>query len=82
MSSQRPYGLSSKDFTAAMVKAVYDEAAKLEPKNSFTIGIDDDVSYTSLPYDPSFSTEDPKAVRCLFYGLGADGTVGANKNSI
>jgi len=76
------YGLSSKDFTAAMVKAVYDEAAKLEPKNSFTIGIDDDVSYTSLPYDPSFSTEDPKAVRCLFYGLGADGTVGANKNSI
>ncbi len=76
------YGLSSKDFTAAMVKAVFDEAAKLEPKNSFTIGIDDDVSYTSLPYDPSFSTEDPKAVRCLFYGLGADGTVGANKNSI
>jgi len=76
------YGLSSKDFTAAMVKAVVDEAGKLEPKNSFTIGIDDDVSYTSLPYDPSFSTEDPKAVRCLFYGLGADGTVGANKNSI
>jgi len=76
------YGLSSKDFTAAMVKAVIDEAGKLEPKNSFTIGIDDDVSYTSLPYDPSFSTEDPKAVRCLFYGLGADGTVGANKNSI
>ncbi len=76
------YGLSSKDFTAAMVKAVFDEADKLEPKNSFTIGIDDDVSYTSLPYDPSFSTEDPKAVRCLFYGLGADGTVGANKNSI
>ncbi len=76
------YGLSSKDFTAAMVKAVIDEAGKLEPKNGFTIGIDDDVSYTSLPYDPSFSTEDPKAVRCLFYGLGADGTVGANKNSI
>ena len=76
------YGLSSKDFTAAMVKAVIDEAGKLEPKNGFTIGIDDDVSFTSLPYDPSFSTEDPKAVRCLFYGLGADGTVGANKNSI
>ncbi len=76
------YGLSSKDFTAAMVKAVFDEAAKLEPKNGFTIGIDDDVTYTSLPYDPSFSTEDPKTVRCLFYGLGSDGTVGANKNSI
>ncbi|NLI96164.1 MAG: pyruvate:ferredoxin (flavodoxin) oxidoreductase, partial [Synergistaceae bacterium] len=76
------YGLSSKDFTAAMVKAVFDEAAKLEPKNGFTIGIDDDVTYTSLPYDLSFSTEDPKTVRCLFYGLGSDGTVGANKNSI
>jgi len=76
------YGLSSKDFTAAMVKAVFDEAAKLEPKNGFTIGIDDDVTFRSLPYDPSFSTEDPKTVRCLFYGLGSDGTVGANKNSI
>jgi pyruvate-ferredoxin/flavodoxin oxidoreductase len=76
------YGLSSKDFTSAMVKAVFDEAARLEPKNGFTIGIDDDVTFRSLPYDPSFSTEDPKTVRCLFYGLGSDGTVGANKNSI
>ncbi len=52
------------------------------PKNHFTIGIDDDVSHSSLTYDPSFSTEDPKTVRALFYGLGSDGTVGANKNSI
>ena len=52
------------------------------PKNHFTIGIDDDVSHTSLDYDPTFSTEDPKTVRALFYGLGSDGTVGANKNSI
>jgi pyruvate-ferredoxin/flavodoxin oxidoreductase len=52
------------------------------PKNHFTIGINDDVSHTSLDYDPEFSTEDPKTVRALFYGLGSDGTVGANKNSI
>jgi pyruvate-ferredoxin/flavodoxin oxidoreductase len=76
------YGLSSKDFTPAMVKAVYDELKKLEPKNSFTVGIDDDVSFSSLEFDPNYSTEDPKCVRCLFYGLGSDGTVGANKNSI
>ncbi|MDR1471923.1 MAG: pyruvate:ferredoxin (flavodoxin) oxidoreductase [Synergistaceae bacterium] len=76
------YGLSSKDFTPAMVKAVYDELFRLEPKNRFTVGIDDDVSFSSLRYDPNFTTEDPKCVRCLFYGLGADGTVGANKNSI
>jgi pyruvate-ferredoxin/flavodoxin oxidoreductase len=76
------YGLSSKEFTPAMVKGVFDELAKPEPKNHFTIGIDDDVSHTSLAYDPSFSTEDPKTVRALFYGLGSDGTVGANKNSI
>jgi len=76
------YGLSSKEFTPAMVKGVYDELAKPEPKNHFTIGIDDDVSFTSLSYDPTFSTEDPKTVRALFYGLGSDGTVGANKNSI
>jgi pyruvate-ferredoxin/flavodoxin oxidoreductase len=76
------YGLSSKEFTPAMVKAIYDELAKPEPKNHFTIGINDDVSHTSLTYDPSFSTEDPKTVRALFYGLGSDGTVGANKNSI
>jgi pyruvate-ferredoxin/flavodoxin oxidoreductase len=76
------YGLSSKEFTPAMVKAVFDEAAKAAPKNHFTIGILDDVTHTSLDYDASFSTEDPKTVRALFYGLGADGTVGANKNSI
>ena len=76
------YGLSSKEFTPAMVKGIYDELAKPAPKNHFTIGIDDDVSHTSLAYDPNFSTEDPKTVRALFYGLGSDGTVGANKNSI
>ena len=76
------YGLSSKDFTPAMVKAVYDELAKLAPKNHFTVGIEDDVSHSSLSYDPDFCTEDPRTVRALFYGLGSDGTVGANKNSI
>jgi pyruvate-ferredoxin/flavodoxin oxidoreductase len=76
------YGLSSKEFTPAMVKGIYDELAKSAPKNHFTIGINDDVSHTSLSYDPDFSTEDPKTVRALFYGLGSDGTVGANKNSI
>jgi pyruvate-ferredoxin/flavodoxin oxidoreductase len=76
------YGLSSKEFTPAMVKAVYDELKKPTPKNHFTIGIHDDVTHTSLTYDPEFSTEDPRTVRALFYGLGSDGTVGANKNSI
>src|SRR5579859_6565518 len=76
------YGLSSKEFTPAMVKAVYDELKKTSPKNHFTIGIQDDVTHTSLDFDPGFSTEDPSTVRALFYGLGADGTVGANKNSI
>jgi pyruvate-ferredoxin/flavodoxin oxidoreductase len=76
------YGLSSKEFTPAMVKAVLDELKKTEPKNHFTIGIVDDVTHTSLTYDPDFSTEDPRTVRALFYGLGSDGTVGANKNSI
>jgi len=76
------YGLSSKEFTPAMVKAVLDELAKPAPKNHFTVGISDDVTHTSLEVDPSFSTEAPDAVRALFYGLGADGTVGANKNSI
>ncbi len=76
------YGLSSKEFTPAMVKGVYDELAKPHPKNHFTIGIDDDVTHSSLRWDESFSTEDPRTVRALFYGLGADGTVGANKNSI
>jgi pyruvate-ferredoxin/flavodoxin oxidoreductase len=76
------YGLSSKEFTPAMAKAVFDELKRDLPKNHFTVGITDDVSHTSLAYDTAFSTEDPKTVRCVFYGLGADGTVGANKNSI
>jgi pyruvate-ferredoxin/flavodoxin oxidoreductase len=76
------YGLSSKEFTPAMVKGVFDELKKEHLKNRFTIGINDDVTHSSLDYDPEFSTEDPKTVRALFYGLGADGTVGANKNSI
>jgi pyruvate-ferredoxin/flavodoxin oxidoreductase len=76
------YGLSSKEFTPAMVKAVFDELKHAEPKNHFTIGIHDDVTHTSLEYNPEFSTEDPQTVRALFYGLGSDGTVGANKNSI
>jgi pyruvate-ferredoxin/flavodoxin oxidoreductase len=76
------YGLSSKEFTPAMVKGVYDELLKEHPKNHFTIGINDDVTHTSLAYDPEYSTEAPGTVRALFYGLGADGTVGANKNSI
>jgi len=76
------YGLASKEFTPAMVKAVFDELAKKAPKNHFTVGINDDVCHTSLDVDSKFSTEVPGTVRALFYGLGADGTVGANKNSI
>ena len=76
------YGLSSKEFTPAMVKAVYDNLKQSQPKDHFTIGIQDDVSHTSLDYDAAFSTEPDSVVRALFYGLGADGTVGANKNSI
>jgi pyruvate-ferredoxin/flavodoxin oxidoreductase len=76
------YGLSSKEFTPAMVKAVFDNLAVAAPKNHFTVGIQDDVSQTSLSFDPDFSTESDKVIRAMFYGLGADGTVGANKNSI
>ena len=76
------YGLSSKEFTPAMVRAVFDELKKEAPKNHFTIGINDDVTHTSLDYDASWQIEDKKATRALFFGLGADGTVGANKNSI
>jgi len=76
------YGLSSKEFTPAMVKAVFDNLSISAPKNHFTVGINDDVSHTSLAYDAAFSTEPKTVVRALFYGLGADGTVGANKNSI
>jgi len=76
------YGLSSKEFTPAMIKAVFDNLALDKPKNHFTVGINDDLSGTSLPVDPDFSTESDKVIRALFYGLGSDGTVGANKNSI
>jgi pyruvate-ferredoxin/flavodoxin oxidoreductase len=76
------YGLGSKEFTPGMAKAVLDELAKPSPKNHFTIGINDDVSHTSLDYDPNFSIESESTVRCIFWGLGSDGTVGANKNSI
>ena len=76
------FGLSSKEFTPTMVKAVYDEMKKDQPKNHFTVGINDDLSNTSLSYDHTFSIEPDDVVRALFFGLGADGTVGANKNSI
>jgi pyruvate-ferredoxin/flavodoxin oxidoreductase len=76
------YGLSSKEFTTAMAKAVFDELKKERPRNHFTIGIQDDVTFTSLDYDAEFSTEDPRTTRAIFFGLGSDGTVGANKNSI
>ncbi|HUH98634.1 MAG TPA: pyruvate:ferredoxin (flavodoxin) oxidoreductase [Anaerolineales bacterium] len=76
------YGLSSKEFTPAMVKATLDELKSSEPKHHFTVGITDDVSHTSLDVDPSFSIEPEETVRCMFFGLGSDGTVGANKNSI
>ncbi len=76
------YGLSSKEFTPAMAKAVFDELAKPNPKNHFTLGIIDDVMHTNLDYDPTFTIEPDDVVRAIFYGLGADGTVGANKNSI
>jgi pyruvate-ferredoxin/flavodoxin oxidoreductase len=76
------YGLSSKEFTPAMVKAVFDELKKEEPKNHFSVGILDDVTNNSLDYDPAFYIEMPETIRCVFWGLGADGTVGANKNSI
>ena len=82
------YGLGSKDFTPAMVKAVFDELARRDAagrcaaRNGFTVGIDDDVSHTSLAVDPGFTIEDPAVTRAVFYGLGADGTVGANKNTV
>ncbi len=76
------YGLSSKEFTPAMVKGIFDELDKEKPKNHFTIGINDDVTHTSLAYDSSFSTEHESTFRGMFFGMGSDGTVGANKNSI
>ncbi|MFZ9387677.1 MAG: pyruvate:ferredoxin (flavodoxin) oxidoreductase [Chitinophagaceae bacterium] len=76
------YGLSSKEFTPAMVKAVFDEMQQPNPRNGFTIGILDDVTFTSLDYDPSFKLDESAWRQGLFFGLGADGTVGANKNTI
>src|SRR5262249_13824470 len=76
------YGLSSKEFTPAMVKAVFDELARKAPRPQFTVGIVDDVTPLSLPWDASFRTEGADVSASIFYGLGADGTVGANKNSI
>ena len=76
------YGLSSKEFTPAMAKAVYDELAKEHPRPRFTVGINDDVTHLSLDVDPDFQLLDPQTHRAVFYGLGSDGTVGANKNTI
>jgi len=76
------YGLSSKEFSPAMVKAALDNLKLPRPKNHFVVGIEDDVTHASLPCDPHFSTEDPKVIRAMFFGLGSDGTVGANKNTI
>ncbi len=76
------YGLSSKEFTPAMVKAIFTELEKPQPKNHFTIGINDDVTHTSLTFNPQFNIENKNVTRAIFFGLGSDGTVGANKNSI
>ena len=76
------YGLSSKEFNPAMVKSIFDNLGQETPKNHFTVGINDDVTQTSLEYDPDFDTEADNVVRAMFYGLGSDGTVGANKNTI
>ena len=76
------YGLSSKEFTPAMCKSVFDELKKDQPKNRFTIGIHDDVTHLSLNWNEDYLIDSASQVQCLFYGLGADGTVGANKNSI
>ena len=76
------YGLGSKDFTPPMIKAVFDNLSIEEPKNNFTVGINDDVTNLSLDVDYSWSIDDPGRIECMFFGLGSDGTVGANKNSI
>ncbi|MCL4196942.1 MAG: pyruvate:ferredoxin (flavodoxin) oxidoreductase [Phycisphaerales bacterium] len=76
------YGLSSKEFTPAMAAAVFDELARDHPRRRFTVGIVDDVTHLSLKWDPDFITEQSDTVRAVFYGLGSDGTVGANKNSV
>ncbi len=76
------YGLSSKEFTPSMIKSVFDELTKEKPRKRFTVGIVDDVTHLSLPWDPNWDIEPDDVVRAVFFGLGADGTVGANKNSI
>ena len=76
------YGLSSKEFTPAMIKGVFDEMAKPHPKNHFTVGVNDDVTHTSIDYDPDWDIEPDDVTRAVFWGLGSDGTVGANRNSI
>ena len=77
------YGLASKEFTPGMIKGIYDELNNDAPKNGFTIGIIDDLTHTSLEWDPTFSSDAAEGVtNAMFFGLGADGTVGANKNSI
>ena len=76
------YGLSSKEFTPAMAKGVFDELSSAKTVNSFAAGIHDDVTNNSIDFKPEFSIEDPQTVRAVFFGLGSDGTVGANKNSI
>ena len=76
------YGLGSYEFTGAMAKSVFDNLKEKSPKNHFTVGINDDVTHSSLTFDPAFSTEPAGVHRAMFYGLGADGTIGANKNSI
>ncbi len=76
------YGLGSKEFTPAMAKAVFHELCRSEPMHNFVVGIDNDVCFNSLPYDPHFSTERDDVTRAIFYGIGSDGTVGANKNAI
>ncbi len=76
------YGLSSKEFTPAMIKGIFDEMKKERPKNHFTVGINDDVTFTSIEYDPTFDIEPDDVTRAVFWGLGSDGTVSANKNSI
>jgi pyruvate-ferredoxin/flavodoxin oxidoreductase len=76
------YGLGSKEFTPAMVKGVFDELTQLNPKNHFSVGVFDDVTGNSIDFDPAFNTEPVDQVRALFWGLGSDGTVSANKNSI
>ena len=76
------YGLSSKDFTPAMAKAAFDELTKDKPRSGFTVGITDDVSHTSLAIDPGFNVDKSDVTSAVFYGLGADGTVGANKNTV